>query len=205
MTDPAPRIVALYARVSTDDQGQNPLVQLGPMRAYAAARGWDVVEFLDEGWSGAKDSRPRLDAMFAAVEAGEVSAVLVWRFDRFARSTRFLLERLDYFRTKGVDFISVTEQVDTSTPIGKAMFTIIGALAEFERELLRERVRAGMATAKAAGKHVGRPPVEVDVRMAAALVRSGDYALREVAEHFGVSESTIRRRLADAGVIKGDG
>src|SRR5215467_7779974 len=146
--------VALYARVSTD--GQDPELQLTALRAHAANRGWTITEeYIDHGYSGAKEKRPALDRLMKTAWSGTVKAVLVWRFDRFARSVKHLIKALDQFRSLNVNFISFQEQFDTSTPIGQAMFTIIGAMAKLERDIIRERVRAGIAVAKARGTRLG--------------------------------------------------
>jgi DNA invertase Pin-like site-specific DNA recombinase len=146
----------LYLRVSTADQ--KPDLQYDGLRSYAERAGLTVVgEYLDTAVSGRKQGRPQLDALMKAARNYECDCVLVWKFDRFARSTRHLLTALEEFDHLGVRFISVQDQVDTSSPMGKAMFTIIGAMAELESSLISERVTAGMAAAKARGKHVGRP------------------------------------------------
>ncbi len=143
--------VALYARVSTDSQ--DPEVQLHALRTLTAQRGWEIVEeFVDRGYSGAKESRPALDQLMRAAWAGRFQAVLVWRFDRFARSVKHLVTALDTFRSRNVAFISLQEQLDTSSPspIERAMFTIIGAMAQLERDIIREprdgRPRAGQGS-----------------------------------------------------------
>ena len=142
--------IALYARVSTD--GQDPEVQLQALRAHAANRGWTIVEeFVDHGYSGAKEQRPALDRMIKAAWTGTFQAVLVWRFDRFARSVKHLITALEQFRSLNINFISLQEQFDTSTPIGHAMFTIIGAMAQLERDIIRERVKAGLDRARTRG------------------------------------------------------
>ncbi len=134
--------VSLSARVSTHDQ--EPVVQLGALRAHAAQRGWQVAEeFVDRGSSGAKERRPALERLMEAAWAGQCQIVLVWRFDRFARSVKRLVTALDTCRALGVAFVSLQEQLDTATPIGQAMFTIIGAIAQLERDIIRERVKAG--------------------------------------------------------------
>ena len=145
--------VALYARVSTE--GQDPEVQLVALRAHAAQRGWQVVEFVDRGVSGTKKRRPALDRLMKATWAGEFQIVLVWRFDRFARSVKHLVAALETFRSLHIGFVSLQEQLDTSTPIGQAMFTIIGAMAQLERDIIRERVKAGLERAKAVGSASG--------------------------------------------------
>jgi DNA invertase Pin-like site-specific DNA recombinase len=171
-------LVALYARVSkdrcrkcgkTEEQhagedhdfhGQDPEAQLQPLRQYCKERGWTIArEFIDEGWSGAKASRPALDELMAAVDAKTrgFEGVVVWKFDRFFRSTQHMLRVLELFQKKDLEFISTTEQIDTSTPVGKLVFTLLAAIAEFERELMRERIRNGMkkAGAKKPGPKIG--------------------------------------------------
>ncbi len=194
-----PLRAALYARVSTSNKGQDVGLQLDELRQVAAQRGWEVVAVhVDEGVSGAKDSRPELDRMMAAARAGKLDLVAVWKFDRFARSTAHLVTALDEFRVLGMAFVSLREQVDTSTPMGKAMFTIIAAISELERDLIRERVIAGVRRAQAQGKHCGRPKVELEIRPAVAMLQQGR-GLREVASIMGVSRTTLRRRLKEAG------
>ncbi len=156
--------VGLYARGSTAEQTTEN--QILALRAHAQQRGWEIAkEFVDDGVSGAKESRPALDKLMKAAWAGKFQTVLVWRFDRFARSTKHLVTALDTFRSLGVAFISLTEQVDTSTPIGQAMFTIISAMAQLERDVIRERVKLGLARARANGVRLGPPRVEVDVTL----------------------------------------
>lgn len=136
--------------------------------------------------------------MMAEARAGKLDLIAVFRFDRYARDTRHLLVSLDELRCLGVDFISLREQVDTSTPMGKAMFTIIAAVAQLERDIIRERVIAGVRRAQAAGKHCGRPRVEFDLRPALALLREGR-SLKEAARSLQVNRNTLRRRLREAG------
>jgi len=187
--------VALYARVSTD--GQDPELQLTALRAHAANRGWTIAgEFIDQGYSGAKEKRPALDRLMKTVWAGNIQAVLVWRFDRFARSVKHLIKALEEFRSLNVNFISLQEQFDTSTPIGQAMFTIIGAMAQLERDIIRERVRAGIAVAKARGMQLGRPSVRVNQQELTSLKTSG-LSLHEMAKQLRCSRSTVRRRLRE--------
>lgn len=190
---------ALYARVSTTGHGQDVGLQLDELRRMASQRGWQVVEYVDDGVSGAKERRPSLDQLMADARAGKLDLVAVWRFDRFARSTAHLLSAMEEFRALGVDFVSQREQIDTSTPMGKAMFTIVAAMAELERDVLRERVVAGVRRAQAAGKHCGRPRVELDLRPAAALLEQGR-SLKEVSAILKVSRATLRRRLQEAGL-----
>jgi len=192
--------VALYARVSTHDQ--DPEVQLGALRAHAAQRGWHVVaEFVDHGVSGMKERRPALDRLVKAAWAGQIQSVLVWRFDRFARSVKHLVTALDTFRTLGVAFISLQEQLDTSAPIGQAMFTIIGAMAQLERDIIRERVRAGLDRARARGVRLGRPRVPVTACQVGNLRREG-LSPGEIARRVRCSRSTVRRLLRVAAIAE---
>jgi DNA invertase Pin-like site-specific DNA recombinase len=194
-----PLRAALYARVSTSGKGQDLGLQLDELRQVAAQRGWNVVAVLeDEGISGSKDSRPGLDELMGLARAGKLDLVAVFRFDRFARSTAHLLAALDEFRLLGVSFVSLHEQVDTTTPMGKAMFTIIAAVAELEKDILRERVIAGVRRAQAQGKHCGRPRREIDTRPAVALLREGR-GLKEVSRILGLPRATLRRRLQEQG------
>lgn len=189
--------IALYARVSTE--GQDPEVQLTALRAHAAQRGWEILEeFVDHGFSGAKERRPALDRLMKAIWTGRFQAVLVWRFDRFARSVKHLLTALEQFRALHVNFISLQEQFDTSSPIGHAMFTIIGAMAQLERDIIRERVKAGLAQARAKGVRLGRPVVRVD-SAALALLQEQGLPLPEIARQLRCSRSTVKRRLREAG------
>ena len=187
--------VALYARVSTD--GQDPELQLSALRAHAANRGWTITgEFIDQGYSGAKEKRPALDRLMKTAWNGAIQSVLVWRFDRFARSVKHLIKALEEFRSLNVNFISLQEQFDTATPIGQAMFTIIGVMAQLERDIIRERVKAGLAVAKARGKRLGRPVVRVNRQELTELKTSG-LSLHDMARQLHCSRSTVRRRLRE--------
>lgn len=188
--------IALYARVSTE--GQDPEVQLQALRAHATQRGWTIVEeFVDHGYSGAKEKRPALDRMIQGAWTGTFQAVLVWRFDRFARSVKHLLTALEKFRSLNINFISLQEQFDTSTPIGHAMFTIIGAMAQLERDIIRERVKAGLDRARSRGVRLGRPisPARSDE---ATLLKQQGLSVPEIAKRLRCSRSTVKRRLHDA-------
>ena len=189
---------ALYARVSTANNGQDPEVQLLELREYCQRRGWIVTsEYIDVGISGTRERRPELDRLLANAHRRRFDAVVVWRFDRFARSVSHLLRALENFRALGIEFVSLSEQVDTSTPTGKMVFTVLGAVAELERSLIVERVRAGMRNARAKGKRIGRPPrtpLSEESRMAIAhAYRQGDSSLRRLAAKFGTSMGTIQR------------
>jgi DNA invertase Pin-like site-specific DNA recombinase len=150
---------ALYLRVSTPDQ--KPDLQVDELRDYAARAGMSIVdEFLDVAVSGRKEGRPQLSTLMQAARAHRLDCVLVWKFDRFARNTSHLLRALEEFDHLGIRFVSVRDQIDTASPMGKAMFTIIGAMAELESSLISERVTAGMKAAKARGKRLGRPKMQ---------------------------------------------
>ena len=180
---------AIYARVSTLDQ--DPEMQLRELRAYAQHRGLPITEEFIDYVTGATPERRQLDRLWQAVRARKVDAVLVWKFDRFARSTKQLIDALEEFRHLGVDFISITEQIDTSSPIGKAMFTVISAIAEFERSLISERVRAGIAKARANGKPHGRPAINPKLAQEIRRRRRQGQSLNQIAKHLGVSHQTV--------------
>jgi DNA invertase Pin-like site-specific DNA recombinase len=192
---------AIYARVSTSNTGQDPAMQTRELRELCQHRGWEIAgEYVDRGVSGAKDSRPELNRMMADAQRRRFDAVLVWKFDRFARSVSHLLRALETFRALRVEFVSLSEQVDTSTPTGKMVFTVLGAVAELERALIVERVRAGMRNARAKGKRIGRPPrryLAEDARRAIAQAyQRGEGSLRILAARFGTSMGTIQRCIA---------
>lgn len=190
--------VALYARVSTQNGHQDPELQLGPMREFAKARGWDIAEtYIDHGVSGAKESRPALNRLMADAKRRKFDGVLVWKFDRFARSTSHLLRALEEFKALGIEFVSLTEGVDTSTPMGKMVFTVLGAVAELERSLIVERVKAGMRNAKAKGHKPGPKGARIAVDLSEVrnrLAFNGE-SMRTVAASLGVSPSLLSRRL----------
>ena len=189
------KVAALYARVSTLDQ--NCDLQLEDLRRYASQRFSRYIEYVDRGVSGTQRRRPQLDALMQAAHQGKFGVVLVWKFDRFARSVKHLVDSLEEFSALGIDFISYTEGIDTTTPTGQLLFHMVGAVAQFERDLIAERVRAGMAHARAMGKRIGRPRAEVDVEQVVAL-RSQDRSLRQIATALGIPVSRVRRALARA-------
>jgi DNA invertase Pin-like site-specific DNA recombinase len=149
--------VAIYARVSTPEgKGQSPEMQLRELREYCERRGWTVAgEYVDR-MTGTKDRRPELDRLTADAHKRRFDVVIVWKFDRFARSVSHLLRALETFKALGIDFVSYSEQMDTSTPAGKMVFTVLGAVAELERSLIVERVRAGLRNARAKGQALGQ-------------------------------------------------
>jgi DNA invertase Pin-like site-specific DNA recombinase len=185
--------VAIYARVSTTNHGQDVGMQTRELRQFAEARGWTVAgEYVDTGVSGAKDSRPELNRLMADAHKRRFDVVCVWRFDRFARSVSHLLRALETFKALGIDFVSFSEQMDTSTPAGKMVFTVLGAVAELERSLIVERVRAGLRNAKAKGKRLGRPRVTVDAAKIASLRASGA-SWQTITGQLGISAGTAKR------------
>jgi DNA invertase Pin-like site-specific DNA recombinase len=184
---------ALYARVSTNGHGQDPEVQLRELREYCERRGWDVAgEYIDVGISGTREKRPSLDRLLADAHRRRFDAVVVWKFDRFARSVSHLLRALETFKIQGIEFVSLSEQVDTSTPMGKCVFTVLGAVAELERSLIVERVKAGLRNARARGKKLGRPRRVLDVSKINAL-RAQGVGWRAIAKQMGIGVGTLYR------------
>jgi DNA invertase Pin-like site-specific DNA recombinase len=183
---------AIYARVSTNN-GQDPHMQIRELREYCGRRGWDIAgEYVDTGVCGAKEHRPQLDVLLAACRKRRVDAVVVYRYDRFARSLRQLVNALEEFRSLGIEFISLHEGVDTSTPNGRLVFGIFASIAEFERELIRDRVKSGIAAARSKGMKLGRPRVSVDAARIAALRNSGA-SWSTIARQLGLSAGTPKR------------
>jgi DNA invertase Pin-like site-specific DNA recombinase len=181
--------IAVYARVSTNN-GQDPEMQLRELRDYCQRRNWEVTrEYVDVGISGAKEKRPELDRLIADAHRRHFDAVVVWRFDRFARSVSHLLRALETFRSLGIEFVSLSEQVDTSTPTGKMIFTVLGAVAELERSLITERVRAGVRNARAKGKRLGRPSKLADPGEIKRL-RAQGASWRFIGKELGVAPAT---------------
>jgi len=184
-------VLLWYARVSTH-VGQSPEMQLAELREYCQRRGWEMAgEYVDVGISGAKERRPELDRLLAECRKRRVDAVVVYRYDRFARSLRQLVNALCEFDALRIQFVSLHEGVDTSTPNGRLVFGIFASIAEFERELIRERVRSGMA-ARARGARIGRPRKPVDAERVAGL-RAQGASWRAVACALGVGVGTVRR------------
>jgi DNA invertase Pin-like site-specific DNA recombinase len=190
--------VAIYARVSTL-HGQNPEMQLDELREYATRREWTVVDsYVDEGVSGSKESRPELNRLMADAHRRRFDAVLVWKIDRFGRSLKHLVNAIADLAAYGVAFVSLRDNLDLSTPSGRLMFQIIGAMAEFERSLIQERVRAGLRNARAKGKKFGRPRVQVDAASIAAL-RSGGFSWARVCRTLNLSKGTAQRAFYAVG------
>jgi DNA invertase Pin-like site-specific DNA recombinase len=185
--------VAIYARVSTTGNGQSPEMQVRELREYCERRGWKVVgEYVDVGISGTKEKRPELDRLMADANRRRFDVVAVWRFDRMARSVSHLLRVLEIFNALTINFISLSEAIDTATPAGKMVFTVLGAVAELERSLIVERVKAGLRNAKAKGVRIGRPKVVVDARRIGEF-RAAGLAWRAICEKTGLSKGTAQR------------
>ncbi len=188
--------IAIYARVSTTDQSTDS--QLLDLRRYVSERGWNIYkEYVDEGISGTKDSRPTLNQLMNDAKKRRFDVVLVWRFDRFARSTKHLILALEEFKNLGIDFVSYQENIDTSSPLGSAIFTIISAVAQLERDIIAERVKAGLRRAKENGKKLGRPRASVDTEKIHRL-RSKGLSLRAIAKETGVSRTTVSDVLSSS-------
>ncbi len=185
---------AIYARVSTTN-GQSPDMQLRELREYCQRRKWTIAgEFVDQGVSGSKESRPELNRLMQAAKQREFDAVLVWKLDRFGRSLRHLVNALAELEALGITFVSLKDNLDLSTPAGRLMFQIIGAMAEFERSLIAERVRAGLRNARAKGKRLGRPRKAVD-RARIARRRCSGASWEAIGQELGVGEGTVRRAV----------
>jgi DNA invertase Pin-like site-specific DNA recombinase len=191
-------MIALYARVSTLDKQQNPEYQLKELRDYCQARQLTVgAEYVDIGISGSKESRPELNRLMADVRAGKYTQVIVWKFDRFARSAAHLLKALDTLTKSGVQFVSLTEGVDTGTPMGKFMLTILGAVGELERSMIIERVKSGMRHAKTHGTKSGQPigrKRRIDQAEIRSLLAAGNSKM-SVARTLNICAETVRRAI----------
>jgi DNA invertase Pin-like site-specific DNA recombinase len=179
---------AIYARVSTLDQ--HPENQLAELRRYAEARGWPAVEYVDHGVSGTKDSRPALDRLVKDAKRRKFDVLVVYRLDRLGRNLKHLITLLDDLQMLGVAFVSLGESLDATTPAGRLSMAVLAAIAEFERGRIVERVRAGLARAKAQGKRLGRRPSNVTTAQFAAV---DHLSLRDAATSLGVSRSVVHR------------
>ncbi|MCU0471347.1 MAG: recombinase family protein [Arcicella sp.] len=179
-----PKRVALYARVSTLDKGQDPETQLVQLRGYAQARNFEVVsEFIDYA-SGTSEDRTQYKLMMAAAKKRKIDVVLVWRYDRFARSTQALVNALKEFQSLGIDFISYQENIDTTTPTGELIFHVMASLAQFESTLISQRVKAGMARAKAQGKHIARPPITKELQAKIIELQREGLSMNKISKTF---------------------
>ncbi|RAK70330.1 recombinase family protein [Hymenobacter edaphi] len=187
---PPPR-VALYARVSTLDKGQDPETQLQPLREYAQRRGFAVVEEYVDQASGTSEERTQYKRMMAAAKKRQLDAVLVWRYDRFARSTQALVNALKEFQSLGVDFISYQEHIDTTTPMGELVFHVMASLAQFESALISQRVRAGMARAKAQGKPISRPALPLRQQREIARLHAQGLSMNQISKQAAIAYGTV--------------
>lgn len=188
--------IGLYARVSTLN-GQHPEMQLDELREYASRRGWQIAgEYVDEGVSGSKESRPALNRLLADARQRKLDAVLVWKLDRFGRSLKHLVNTLADQEALGVAFVSIRDNIDLTTPSGRLMLHLIAAMAEFERALIQERVRAGLQNAKRRGKRLGRRPVAVDSAKIASLRASGA-SWRAISRQMGVGIGTLYKAVQE--------
>ena len=185
---------ALYLRVSSLDQ--HPETQLHDLRQMAAQRGYEIVHEYTDRISGAKARRPGLDELMREARRGRFDVVLVWASDRIARSVKHFLEVLDELNHLGIEFVSFRENIDTAGPLGRAIVVIIGAIAELERNLIVERVRAGMRRAKLEGRHIGRKPLDLD-REAILRDRERGHSLRQIAKTHRISRTSVHRVLSE--------
>ncbi len=184
--------VALYARVSTKQHGQDVETQLQALKAWAKQKKLTIADiYADRGWSGAKARRPELDRLMQDARRRKFDSVVVWRFDRFARSVRHLLAALDEFSGLGIDFVSLTEAIDTSTAAGKLVFTVLAAVAEMMLALTRENVRCGVERARREGKQLGRPRKKVDEAFVKKALARG-CSKKQIARELGIARSTVR-------------
>lgn len=200
---------AIYARVSTADKGQDPDLQLQPLRQYCAARSWEIAgEYVDH-MTGAKDRRPELDRLMEASRKRQVDTVIVWKLDRFGRSLAHLVTALNELNALGVAFVSYTESMDFTTPTGRLMLHIIGAMAEFEHDLIKERVRAGLVNARRKGKRLGRKPIApIDrKRIIEAKQQYPDLTIRALAAQLKMKRGVVHKTLSEfkAGNVDFDG
>lgn len=192
--------VALYARVSTLNHNQDPELQMRELREYAERRGWEIAEeYIDKGVSGSKDSRPALNRMMADACSRKFDAVLVWKLDRFGRSLRHLVNALAELEALGVAFVSLRDNLDLSTPAGRMLFHVIGAMAEFERSLIQERVKAGLRHARSKGKRLGRPALIVD-RARIACLRAQGRGWKAIAREMRLGVGTVLRAAQQEGL-----
>lgn len=193
--------VALYVRVSTSKQEstgrfQTTESQINDLTKLASFKNYEIVQiYQDVGISGTLSNRPALDQLMADAELGKFDAVMVWRFDRFARNIKHLLQGLEFFKSKNIDFLSLSENIDTSSSIGMMVFTILGAVAQFERDMISERVKAGLRNARAKGKRIGQQKVLDKDAIWNKYLNTGDKNL--VAKQLGVSWASVHRVVQD--------
>ena len=179
--------VAIYARVSTFEKGQDPETQLIQLREYVDRRGFELVDTFTDYASGKTENREQYQIMLELVRKRKIDVVLVWRYDRFARSTQALVNALNEFKILGVDFISYQENIDTTTPQGELVFSIMASLAQFESALISQRVKAGMARAKAQGKHIARPPLAKSIQQGIQELYENKVSIKKISQQLGIS------------------
>ena len=188
--------VGVYARVSTADKGQDTELQLKDLRAFAHARGWPIhEEYVDEGMSGMLAKRPALDRLPKDCRQRQIDVVLVWRLDRLGRSLKHLIMMLDELQSLGVAFVALHEQIDCTTATGQLMLHLLAAFAEFERALIRERVKAGLAHAQSKGQQLGRPRLKIDPVRVKSLRKDGR-SIRQIAHALKVSPASVHKTLS---------
>jgi len=186
--------VAVYARVSTDRQTAD--MQLNELRDFVKRSKWKIYqEYIDQGYTGSNTKRPGFIEMMIQARRKKFDILLVWKLDRLSPSLKDLINTLDELGSLGIDFISYENQLDTSTPTGKLVFQIIGAVAEFEKDIIRERVKAGLANTRRKGKRLCRPPISDDVFKKAAYLRAEGLSFRKVGKSLKVDEGTVRKRI----------
>lgn len=187
-------LTALYCRVSTDDK-QDITMQINDLNAYASTHGRTNLKFYtDEGISGSKSKRPALDSLMEDCRKGLIKSVIVWRLDRMGRSIAHLVVIADEFQKLGIEFISLKESIDTATPAGQLFYHLIAAFAQYERAIIIERVKAGLANAKRKGKKLGKKPLSVDIEEVRQMKSTG-LTIRDIAKKLGTSTSPIMRIL----------
>lgn len=186
--------VAIYARVSTDRQTVD--MQIHELKEYVKRRGWNLYrEFIDQGYSGSDTKRPAFQEMMNEAKKRKFDVLLVWKLDRLSRSMKDLVMVLNELGGLGIDFVSYDNNLDTSTPTGKLVFHVIGAVAEFEKDIIKERVKAGLENAKRKGKKLGRPSVNDSVIEEAKVLRGQGKSFRKIGKELGISEGVVRQRL----------
>ena len=191
------KTVAIYARVSTDRQTVD--MQIHELKEYVKRRGWNLLrEFIDQGYSGSDTKRPAFQEMMNDAKKRKFDVLLVWKLDRLSRSMKDLVMVLNELGGLGIDFVSYDNNLDTSTPTGKLVFHVIGAVAEFEKDIIKERVKAGLENAKRKGKKLGRPGVDDSVIEEAKVLRGQGKSFRTIGKELGISEGVVRQRLKDA-------
>jgi DNA invertase Pin-like site-specific DNA recombinase len=187
--------VAIYARVSTDKQKVD--MQITELREFVARSGWTIYEeYIDQSFTGANTNRPAFLSMMEAARKRKFDVLVVWKLDRLSRSLKDLINTLDELGSCGIDFVSYDNNLDTSTPTGKLVFQIVGAVAEFEKDIIRERVVAGLTNARLKGKRLGRPPKAEGIYEQARIMRSEGLSYRKIGKQLGIDEGTIRKRFS---------